>query len=235
MTTQKSTKEIKDIALLLLKNNDVSKYFIEYNGFFSNHMSHVLIALYRMGASEHHLHSYVKHHVNNLEKTSRGPTQIKQESELKWKSYYEILGAYKYKFEHQYGKNIISLVANEFPALANRASGAALHGLIHLGYGFSILDEATTCEGLAYLEYAGAPFIYDENSVEAIHSFGQGTKDILALLQEISTEYPKSFKGYLEEEVKKPWIADNHRGNFQNRMKVGKQFNTTYRLHCIAL
>ena len=220
---ESSFNGIKEFTINLLNKNDVSQYFIEYGGFLSNHMSQVLIALYRIGASEKHFISYVDNHVDKLEKTSRGPTQTKQELQLKWKSYYEILGSYKYKLEHNYGRSITLLVAKEFPRLANMTSGAALHGLIHLGYGFSILDEARTCEGLAYLEYAGVPFIFDENSLQPAQLFGKGSKDILQLLKDISAAYPKKFKDYLDEEVSKPWITENYRGKFQNRMKVRYQ------------
>ena len=53
---------LKQFTLDMLKKNDVSKYFIEYNGYFSNHVSHVLIALYRIGASEKYFESYVEKH-----------------------------------------------------------------------------------------------------------------------------------------------------------------------------
>ena len=211
---------LKQFTLDVLKKNGVSKYFIEYNGYFSNHLAHVIIALYRIGAPEKYFERYVETHVGLLEKTSRGPTQRNQEVNLKWNSYYEILGSYRYKLEHKYGGSITLLVAKEFPKLLNMTSGAALHGVIHLGYGFSILDEATTCEGLAYLQYAGAPFNFDAEITQPIELFGHGSKNIIEVLRHLSEIYPKQFKNYLNQEVSKPWIVDNYRGNFQNRMKV---------------
>jgi len=41
---------MSDLQSLLLANT-VRKYYIEYNGFMSNHISHGIIALYRLGAT----------------------------------------------------------------------------------------------------------------------------------------------------------------------------------------
>ena len=220
--TEKENKVInlKEFTQEILNKNNISKYFIEYGGYLSNHMSHVLIALYRIGASKHHLIQYVNNHTNRLEKSSRGPTQRNQEVNLRWRPYFEILGSYRHKLHHQYGGSITLLVAKEFPRLATFTSGAALHGLIHLGYGISILDHGVTCEGLSYLEYAGSPFLFDKQCLTPIELFGKGDKDFITLLKEISRCYSVTFKKYLDEEVSKPWIKNNNRGNFQNRMKV---------------
>jgi len=47
-----------DLQSLLLENS-TRKYYIEYNGFLSNHMSHGIIALYRLGATTEQIQRFV--------------------------------------------------------------------------------------------------------------------------------------------------------------------------------
>ena len=47
-----------DLQSLLL-DNCTKKYCIEYNGFMSNHMSHGIIALYRLGATVEQIQRFV--------------------------------------------------------------------------------------------------------------------------------------------------------------------------------
>jgi len=42
----------------LLLENTTRKYYIEYNGFFSNHISHAIIALYRLGATTEYIQRF---------------------------------------------------------------------------------------------------------------------------------------------------------------------------------
>ena len=119
---ESKTVNLKDFTQDILVKNNVSKYFIEYGGYLSNHMAHVLIALYRMGAAEKYLNRYVDNHTKLLEKSSRGETQRNQEVNLNWRPYYEILGSYRYKLNHQYGGSITLMVAKEFPRLATMTS-----------------------------------------------------------------------------------------------------------------
>jgi len=50
--------EMSDLQSLLLQNN-TRKYYIEYNGFMSNHISHGIIALYRLGATVDQIQRFV--------------------------------------------------------------------------------------------------------------------------------------------------------------------------------
>ena len=92
--TSKDNKvvDLKQFTQAILHKNNVSKYFIEYGGYLSNHMSHVLIALYRLSASEKYMMEYVNNHTKLLEKSSRSTTQLNQEVNLRWRPYFEILG-----------------------------------------------------------------------------------------------------------------------------------------------
>ena len=47
-----------DLQSLLL-DNCTKKYYIEYNGFMSNHMSHGIIALFRLGATVEQIQRFV--------------------------------------------------------------------------------------------------------------------------------------------------------------------------------
>jgi len=50
--------EMSDLQSLLLQNN-TRKYYIEYNGFMSNHISHGIIALYRLGTTVDQIQRFV--------------------------------------------------------------------------------------------------------------------------------------------------------------------------------
>ena len=43
----------------LLSDNSTRKYYIEYDGFMSNHISHGIIALYRLGATIEQIQRFV--------------------------------------------------------------------------------------------------------------------------------------------------------------------------------
>jgi len=49
---------ISDLQSLLL-NNSSKKYYIEYKGFMSNHISHGIFALYRLGATVEQIQRFV--------------------------------------------------------------------------------------------------------------------------------------------------------------------------------
>jgi len=49
---------MSELQSLLLKNTS-RKYYIEYNGFMSNHISHGIIALYRLGATVEQIERFV--------------------------------------------------------------------------------------------------------------------------------------------------------------------------------
>jgi len=53
-----SKAEFSDLQSLLLENS-VRKYYIEYNGFMSNHMSHGITALYRLGATVYQIQRFI--------------------------------------------------------------------------------------------------------------------------------------------------------------------------------
>jgi len=56
---------MSDLQSLLLENT-TRKYYIEYNGFLSNHISHGIIALYRLGASVEQIQRFASAHYLTL-------------------------------------------------------------------------------------------------------------------------------------------------------------------------
>jgi len=43
----------------LLSENSMKKYYIEYNGFLSNHICHAIFALYKLGATVEQIQRFV--------------------------------------------------------------------------------------------------------------------------------------------------------------------------------
>lgn len=152
------------LKLHSLLGTAMQKFHIEYHGYFTNHLSQGLIALYRLGASEKQLQSYYDnytHHVLDERLNHAIPSQhLVTEA-----NYLEFLG----KKEH-----FLDYV--EFFATCLREQGAqrtlnkylqrlhpgvcsaAFHSLIQLGYGVDVMSENVIAEGLAYICFAYQPY-----------------------------------------------------------------------------
>lgn len=74
-------------------------------------------------------------------------------------------------------------MARFFPRLAGGLSGAAFHGVIHVGYGVRSECEQLVCEGLAYLHHSYLPLPFKAGAVTA-----HGEWDMSELLQAVRTE-----------------------------------------------
>lgn len=144
----------------LLSNNTTRKYYIEYNGFMSNHICHGIIALYRLGATVEHIQRFIEWYRQKLEPASLYMEQTgatnNNVSELLGarKDYYVIVDHYETLLKTQCNDALEELIAESFPSLSSGLAGSALHGLIHLGYGYSARNSRLVCEGLAYLHFS---------------------------------------------------------------------------------
>jgi len=150
-------------------------HHIEYKGFYSNHLSHVLIAEYELGASEARLQEYYDlyckgiGHPGKLEPfVPAGDLQITEET---WKDHWGSImfganhddhddqpawySAYREFFTKRVHKEgLKETISKYLPTLASGLSGAALHALIHLGWGVYIKNDTMVIDGLAYACYS---------------------------------------------------------------------------------
>jgi hypothetical protein len=161
---------------LLLQNT--SRFNIEYGGYLSNHLSHGLIALYKLGAPANRLRSFYDRYTTHTRLEPAVPPdphiQITERNIWDKKS---ILGRSKYftnllqYFENEFFKRynnswkkeeentkslsvISDLINDYYPKMSEGLCGAAFHALIQLGYGLEVMNEKTILEGLAYSIYA---------------------------------------------------------------------------------
>ena len=158
-----SSKAVKEI----LKKFSFQNYYVEYNVYFSNHSAHAIIALDRLGANPERIEEYMQYYLKDIanlsppsrdKKVDLSPEEIMKRPGT-MNSYYTRL-AYYQDLLKQTG-SMDKLIQQEFPKLMNGVIGAALHGLIQLGYGYSAGNEDTICEGLAGLfAFCEQPFEY---------------------------------------------------------------------------
>ena len=125
----------------ILLNNSTERFYIEYGGYLMNHMSHGIVALARLGANTERLERFVNWYKPRLEEADsfRDGEKIDNGIELLGakKSYYALLDNYKWQLNEKFGGSMENLIANRFPKLFPGLMGAALHGSIHLGYGYA--------------------------------------------------------------------------------------------------
>eukprot|EP01116_Phalansterium_solitarium_P013433 TRINITY_DN30797_c0_g1_i1.p2 TRINITY_DN30797_c0_g1~~TRINITY_DN30797_c0_g1_i1.p2 ORF type:complete len:374 (+),score=164.19 TRINITY_DN30797_c0_g1_i1:77-1198(+) len=148
------TIALSNLRELLDKNR--RQFDIEFSGYMSNHMSHVLIALYRLNAPADVLRSYFDDASRHLEPRKPPETHV---DEANWQQYIGRLRDYSALvdfFTQQVEQRGVDGALNAFyPRLSGGVSGRAFHGVIELGYALELHppDPANAAEGLAYLTY----------------------------------------------------------------------------------
>ncbi|XP_033753327.1 uncharacterized protein LOC117336792 [Pecten maximus] len=183
----------------ILEEYSTKKYFIEYNGFMSNHMAHGIVALKDLGASQEKIGQFAiwcgqlleqpDHPDHAGEDPNTVPVSEQELKELlgKRKSFYGIRNKYIKKL-NDYG-SLEEMIKAEFPKLSRGLGCVALHGLIQLGYGLHATHGSVVCEGLAYLHHSYHALVFDETKAEnGISNFGKGGEDILDILREMRAD-----------------------------------------------
>jgi hypothetical protein len=161
-----------DLSQLLIKDDNRyqtlvelceknQEFHIEYMGYRANHMTDGLIALYGMGLKEDRLRDFYKDYAKRRSlEPSRDPD--KDMGKLTKENFQNFLGSRKgyvnflQFFKEEYnknGQNIKVLLNEHFPYLIKGASHAALHPLIHIGFGLTYKIDITVLEGLAFQCY----------------------------------------------------------------------------------
>ena len=151
---------------------------MEYGGYLSNHLAHNLVVMSAAGASEERLQWWQDLYTNRLdEKPAReagdlDPARPRRKYEIvitqhNWRGHLsatrlDIL-AYRDFFDAQItGHGMAATVHDHLPALLPGLAGAALHPLIHTGWGVEAGSPDMVAEGLAYLATAHQPLGTDE-------------------------------------------------------------------------
>lgn len=62
---------------------NLDKFYIEHNGYFSNHLSQGSIALFQLGCSKERFSAFVEQYLLQLE-LSKGPTRKSQDQNVDW-------------------------------------------------------------------------------------------------------------------------------------------------------
>lgn len=155
LTPSKANSSPQVLHNLILENE--KQFHIEYGGYLSNHMSHALIALWKLGASSERLQTFFNTYkkVHHLEKRIPSQNFI---NDSNWKDhigekqyYADYVDFFKTKMS-KLGR--IEMFNEYFPTLSSGLSGSAFHPLIHLGYSIDADDDNDFCEGMAYLAYS---------------------------------------------------------------------------------
>ena len=118
-----------------LNHQSTSEYFIEYQSFVTNHLSHWVIALHRLQATRPRLESCVKGYIPKLDTDDDRPVENLRGERI---SFYRILQHYETLLKEKYNSNTDELIKGEYPKVSAGLAGSALHGMIHLGYSYSI-------------------------------------------------------------------------------------------------
>ncbi len=179
-----------------LKENSVEKFYIEYNGFLSNHLAHGAIALFHLNDAKSHFDAYLTHYVKEkLEDSRNGDAAKSQKADDEIKgdvlgqrvSYYGLYNRYWDLYKNKYDSDLTSLVNGEFPELSRGLIGSLLHPMIHIGYGLSVESAQVVIEGLAYLNHSNTRLVYDVAKVPEVEALGKGDLDITEVLVSIAS------------------------------------------------
>ena len=199
-----------------LNRNSTEKFFIEYKGFFSNHLAHGVIALYRLGVPNERIERFIKWYSPKLESTTSDVIDERPIEELKGQrtAYYTILKYYETLLKEKY-KTVDELIKNEYPKLSKGLSGSALHGTIHLGYGYSVKNERVILEGLAYTFHSYRAIV-STRSEDDLAAFGKGTVEITEVLKNLNLK--KDLSAQMEEGIKEDRWKPLKLGRFQLRV-----------------
>ena len=204
--------KLSDSALSrLLDVSSTKDYFIEYEGFLTNHDSHAVIALYLLGATEQQIEAFHQHYIKRLEPND-GPTAIKQ-GELdnpekglgQRKGFNTLIKHYQTKLDTEHGGDVDAFLKVVFPKLLPGWASGALHQIIHTGYGYYVRNSRLIVEGVAYMHHSFREFKFD--GLPASSMIGKGDTPMLDLLTMIhedkdifhymrTAEKPSEFRGF---------------------------------------
>jgi hypothetical protein len=165
--------------------NTSETYYIEYDCSLFNHLTHGIIALYRIGCEISNIETFMEEYKTKLKTPNEYIKQYEKkynhipildvEDSVTDKEYptmqqfikghlgkrFNTYGIYR-KFErdliNNQNNNLNGLVKKWFPQLSNGVGGSAFHGIIHLGYGISAQNKEMILDGLSHCVHSYVPF-----------------------------------------------------------------------------
>eukprot|EP00567_Pseudictyota_dubia_P014008 CAMPEP_0197434302 /NCGR_PEP_ID=MMETSP1175-20131217/2060_1 /TAXON_ID=1003142 /ORGANISM="Triceratium dubium, Strain CCMP147" /LENGTH=405 /DNA_ID=CAMNT_0042962979 /DNA_START=101 /DNA_END=1318 /DNA_ORIENTATION=+ len=157
---------MRSVASSLLSNN---AFFIEFQGYLSNHAKHAIVALERLNAKESRVQYYWDEYTTLTPygltlKPSKPWKDIALEPSVHNKEWFRSLRGKKEQWQemcmyleeeriNRFGGSADKLVQEYAPDLLGGIAGALTHGIIHLGWGIDASNDWMTVEGLAYLNF----------------------------------------------------------------------------------
>ncbi|CAF1358793.1 unnamed protein product, partial [Didymodactylos carnosus] len=196
----------------LLEISDRSHYDIHYNVYFSNHLSHALVALHKLGATNERLEEFRQFYIKQLDPPKPKSKIITQDN---WHEYlgklhsYAELGDY---FDDEL-KRLGSkerLLEEYLPKLVDVMSGDATHGIINLGYAVHSPYEQSLTEALAYMVYSyvylGHLEAHDESGVTdvIVHPY-DGCNEFVQLLKYVNKDALTMQQGMEQKCLEEPY------------------------------
>ncbi|XP_052779590.1 uncharacterized protein LOC128216918 isoform X2 [Mya arenaria] len=174
-----------DAVPSILNQTNTNKYFIEYDGFLTNHVSHGIIALHRLGAQPERIKRFVDWYTPKLESAETDIDDDRPFEQQKGQrvAFYKITKEYEKRYQ-LLDSDVNQLVKQEYPKLSAGLAGSALHGTIHLGYNFVAGNVRGVLEGLAYTHHSFRPVVSKKSS-EELAKFGNGATSILEVLDKV--------------------------------------------------
>eukprot|EP01084_Bolivina_argentea_P260016 438973_1 len=205
-----------DISKEYSNNFSVSKYYILFEKFKHNHLSHGMVALLKLGVNDATIKNYMKTESEKMYETIKQYESTNkvslQATTCDWssineylgsnKNFYGILAMFENKLIKEHNNNIGALLAEVFPILSPGVCGGAFHGLIQLGYGLSVNNTQIILEGLALLTMQSLPFQYKPTSKSNTAKDTAVNIGITALLN-----------GFIRRENKLKEIISKYKGN----------------------
>ncbi|KAI0207802.1 hypothetical protein LSAT2_007545, partial [Lamellibrachia satsuma] len=209
----------------LLSANDTRKYYIEYNGFLSNHLSHGIIALRRLGATRDRIERFIDLYSRRLESPASHAGKTSPATDKRTPPVEDLLGArasYYILVDHYtdllaaLNQSTAGLIRDEFPKLSDGLVGSTYHGLIHLGYGFAAGNSRLVCEGLAYLHHSHMPLRASSELLAKPRS--SGTFDVIDVVRNVAQDV--SLREFVEVRIQSDLWKQRLAGDFQRRVGV---------------
>ena len=134
------------------------------------------MALFQLGAPIEKIRSYTERFINKLDPRG-GRLHLSHDAKVesfetvddllgKQSHFYVVLDHFKNIFKTKYGEDIDEFIAGEFPKLYSGVGDAAIHPLIHIGYGYAVKSKTIVVEGMAFLHFAFYRMKLDSYSAE---------------------------------------------------------------------
>ena len=219
---------MEDAELIeILERYSTKCFSFEHGGYLSNHMSHGIIALARLGASKERVHQFITWYSQRLEKPEENPKEIslpdnQSEENFDYESilgdrvaYFPLLKNYQKKFQEESRGSTEKFISKHYVRMFDGISCAALHPLIQTGYGYSAKCPQIVLEGIAYLHHSFLRFPIPVDS-----TFGQGTTDVLDVLEEVRND-DKLCRFDLTDEDQIKWLpSELKKSRFSKKMAI---------------